>query len=568
MLLAEMKNDVTKFAEVISKILEVDVLIVDNNLKTISNTYRYPDKPVPIRQTSIIGQVISSGKTITIDDKSDYGTCRECMDFSNCEMKGFICVPILYRDIVVGAIALIVQNQKSCKVFENVRNSIEFLERMADLLSSKIQNSDDYSNLNLIKREREVIMDSIDYAMVSMDEIGYITYYNKRFNSYFGIKEDCCGMFIRDVIPHKYVTEFLSNCMEFHDRLVYFENDNNSFYGFLSCMNINFNGSRSGMLFIFKSISDVNIQLTEIGFNNTRVTFKSIENGLMPVEVIDEAKRLSVTSKTVLIRGESGTGKALLAKAIHTFSDRGGRSFITADCYGTCREILEESLFGNEQSDQIVGGIGKLQLAHNGTIYFNKIEQMPIYLQRRLAEVLKSKTIRKAGVRDNKVDLRMIFSTDADLEGLVQDGYFDDELYYRISQNTIYIPPLREKRAALKKLIINTLEFYKEKYNKKSLSFDKQAFEELLNYNWPGNGKELDKVMDCIIHHCTGNVTVEDLTGLNIINTGENKLLPIRDLERDSIAQLLASSRNKDDVAKLLGISRATLYRKIKKYNL
>ena len=568
MLLAEMKHDVTKFAEVISKILEVDVLIVDNNLKTISNTYCYPDEPIPIRNTSIITQVISTGKTVAIEDKRDFITCKECLDFNECEMKGLICVPIFYKDAVVGAIALIVPERKISLVFGNVRNSTEFLERMADLLASKLQNSDDYSNLKLIKRERELIMDSIDYAMVSMDEIGYITYYNKRFRNYFGGDEDCRGLFIRDVIPHKYINEFLSNYIEFSDRLIYFEKDGKPFYGFLSCMNISINGSRGGMLFVFKAISDVNIQLTEIGYNNTSITFKSIENALIPMQVIDEAKRLSVTLKTVLIRGEIGTGKELLAKAIHTFSDRAGHCFINVNCDGTYRELLEESLFGNEQSSQIVGGLGKLQLAHKGTIYFYKIDQMPVYLQRRLAEILRNKTIVQAGGRSIKVDLRMIFSTNADLESLVHDGLFDDELFYRISENTISIPPLRGDKASLRKLLANSAKFFKEKYKKENLLFDTQAFDALLTYSWPGNSKELDSVMDSIVCRCTDSVTLEDLIRLNIIEPEENKPLSIRDLERDSIAALLVSNRNRDDVANKLGISRATLYRKIKKYNL
>jgi len=322
------------------------------------------------------------------------------------------------------------------------------------------------------------------------------------------------------------------------------------------------------MLFIFKSISDVNTQLAEIGYNNTSITFKSIENGLIPMQVINEAKRLSVTAKTVLIKGESGTGKELLAKAIHTFSDRAGQYFVTVNCDGTYREMLEESLFGNEQSSQIVGGLGKLQLAHNGTIYFYRIEQMPVYLQRRLAEILRNKTISQSGMRSIKVDLRMIFSTSADLESLVQVGLFDDELYYRISENTICIPPLRQDKAALRKLLTSSAKFFKGKYNKESLSFDAQAFEALLFYGWPGNGKELDKVMDCIVSRCTDNVTVKDLARLNVIEMEDNKFVSIRDLERESIEALLAANKKKDDVAMKLGISRATLYRKIKKYNL
>lgn len=570
MLLAEIKNDVIKFSEVISKILEVDVLIVDSNLKTISNTYHYPDKPMAIHQLSIIGQVISSGKTITIDDKNNYDTCKECSDFKKCLMKGFICVPILYREAVIGAIALIVPDHKIQYVFRNVNSSIEFLERMADLLSSKIQNSDDYNNLNLIKREREVIMDSIDYAMVSMDELGYITYYNKRFKQYFGNSTDCRGMFIRDLISHKYINEFLLNYIEFSDKLIYFEKDSQPFYGFLTCMNININGSRGGMLFIFKSISDVNIQLNEIGYNNTRITFRSLEEGLIPEKVIEEAKRLSITSKTVLITGETGAGKELLAKAMHTFSNRANNCFITVNCDGTYRELLEESLFGSEHPHHIVGGLGKLQLAHKGTIYFYRIDQMPIYLQQRLVEVLKTNTIHRSGMHEIEVDVRMIFSTSADLASLVRNGLFDDELYYRISENTIYIPPLRQDRSSLRQLLDSSAKFYKEKYSKKDLLFSEKSTDILLSYQWPGNRKELDKVMDNLVSRCTGQVTVNDLAQLNLTKGEESivKLSQIRDIEKESISALLASNINRDEVARRLGISRATLYRKIKKYNL
>lgn len=574
MLIVEIKNDVIKFAEVISKILEVEVLIVDNNFNTISNTYhypdRYPDKLMHVHQMSIIGQVITSGKTITIENKDDYETCKKCSDFKKCDMKGFICVPIIYKEMVVGAISLIVPENKIQHVFRNLNSSIEFLEQMADLLSAKLQKSDDYNNLNKIKREREVIMDSIDYAMVSMDELGYITYYNKRFRQYFEDKADCCGMYIRDVIPHKYVIEFLSNYIEFSDRLIYFEKDSRQIYGYLSCMNINNNGSRSGMLFIFKSISDVNVQLNEIGYNNTRMTFKFLEDGLLPKQVIEEAKRLSITPKTVLITGETGVGKEMLAKAMHTFSNRANNCYVTVNCDGIYRELLEESLFGDEQSNNIVGGLGKLQLAHKGTIYFYRIEQMPIYLQRRLVEIFKSHTIRRAGMHDIEVDVRMIFSSSADLANLVHDNLFDEELYYRISENTIHVPPLYQYKASLKQLLESRAQFYKEKYNKENLFFDSQAIDALINYRWPGNRKELDKVMDNIVSRCENQVTVKDLAQLNLTDEGENgiKLSLISDMEKESIAALLASNINKDEVAKTLGIGRATLYRKIKKYNL
>lgn len=569
MQLVEIKNDVIKFAEVISKILEVEVLIVDNNLKTISDTYHYVDEPISIHQLSIIGQVISSGKTIAIDNKSNYETCKNCSELDTCEIQGFIGVPIIYKNKIFGAISLIVPANKIQHVFGAVNNSIEFLQQMASLLSSKMQNSDDYNNLDIIKQEREVIMDSIDYAMVSMDDLGYITYYNKRFRQYFCENKECYGLYIGDVIPHKDVTEFLSNYIEFFDKLVYFEKDSHTIYGLLSCMNININGSRGGMLFIFKSIGDVNLQLNEISYNNTNMTFKFLEEGLVTKNVMEEAKRLSITSKPVLLTGEFGVGKELIAKAMHAFSNRSDNCYVTVNCDGIYRELLEESLFGDEQSHNVVGGLGKLQLAHEGTIYFYKIEQMPLYLQRRLVKVFKSNTIQRAGMHDIKVDVRMIFSTSADLKSMAREGLFDDELYYRIAENAINVPPLREDRRSLNQLLYRRAEFYKEKYSKENLVFDEQAVDELLNYKWPGNRKELDKVMDNLVSHCQDYVTVKDVANLSLANDEKSiKTSLISDMEKNSISELLASGLSKDKVAKRLGISRATLYRKIKKYNL
>ena len=309
MLLLEIKSDVEKFAQVISKILEVEVMIVDSNLRTIGNTYRYPEKPMHVHQMSIVTQVIANGKTIAIEDKNNYETCKKCQDFEKCDMRGFLSVPIIYKEEVIGAIALIVPKNKIEHVFGNVNNSTEFLEQMADLLASKIQKSDDYNNLNKIKHERELIMDSIDYAMVSMDELGYITYYNKRFKQLFGDKTDYRGMFISDVMPHRYVSEFLANFSEFYDRLIHYERDDWQLYGFLSCKNININGSRAGTLLVFKPISDVNVQLNELGYNNMKSTFRFLEEGFIPKQVLEEAKRLSVTQKTVLIEGESGAAR-------------------------------------------------------------------------------------------------------------------------------------------------------------------------------------------------------------------------------------------------------------------
>ncbi|WP_312644630.1 sigma 54-interacting transcriptional regulator [Hydrogenoanaerobacterium sp.] len=566
MLLAEMKDVATKFADVISKVLDVDVLIVDSNLKTVGNTYRYFDKFTLIRRISVIGQVITTGEVVAIDDRTNHNACKECPDYKECEMSGFIGVPIFYNSTVVGAIALVLPKSKIPQIFKDVRNSVEFLERMADLLSSKLQNGDDYNNLNVIKREREVMMDSIEDAMVSMDDIGYITYYNKRFEQYFGIKESCIGKFIKDIVCHRFINEFLSNYTEFSGRLMYFEQDDHTFYGFLSCRNIKINESRTGMLFTFKSIGHVNAELADIGCNNTQTTFAWAENGLMAPHIVEKAKRLSITNKSVLIYGECGTGKEMLAEAIHNFSNRSGNSFITVRCDGSYRDLMETAIFGTDQFNRAFSGLGKLQLAHKGTIYISEIDRLPYYLQKRLADFLKTRTIRQAGMRDVQMDVRFIASSGKDLEKLVQDGYFDDELYYRISENSIKIPSLRDDKKAISRLISGGIRFYQEKYNKPDLLFDPAAIRLLEDYHWPGNRQELEETLDYLVRHGNHTVTNHDLAQIQLI--APESVATIQDMEKERIAALLLSNKNKDEVARMLGISRATLYRKIKTYNI
>lgn len=568
MFLAELKDVVSKFGDAISKILDVDVLIVDNNLNRVGNTYRYSDEPVPIRQMSIIGQVITSGQVIAIDDKNTYHTCKVCPDLSECNMNGFIGVPIFYKERVVGAIALILPERKIQEAFRDVRNSIEFLERMADLLSSKIQNSDDYKHLNTIKREREILMDSIEDAIVSTDEIGYITYYNIKFVNFFGPQKNCTGMFIKEVISHRVIDEFLSTPNDVTNQLIYIESEGHPFYGFLSCMNISVNGHRTGMLFSFKALSSVNAEFNKISHDNLLVTFNWAEQGFLSSGTIDLAKRISIKNKTVLIYGENGSGKEMLAKAIHNFSNRSQNGFIIVDCGGLNREFLEQSIFGDERDSNVLGGLGKLQLAHKGTIYFHKINKMPMYLQKRIVEFLKTNTIRQAFVRDIQIDVRLIFSTDQELSALAKQGLFDDELYYRISEDTIEIPPLRKDKRSMSNILQKNIAFYKQKYNKEHLIFGDDVMAVLSAYSWPSNMKEIECTIDSLVCHCSEQVCIEDLLPYHLMEEATSSIQSIRELEKEKISQLLATAKSKDEVARLLNIGRATLYRKIKQYNI
>ena len=566
--LAEIRDVVTKFANTISRILSVDVMIVDQNLNRVANTYHYVDEPEPIRQMSIIGQVIISGQVIAIQDKQTYHACQVCPDLNACTMTGFVGVPILYRNRVAGAIALIMPADRVNDIFKDVRAAIEFLEGMADLISSKIENDDDFKNLNIIKREQEILMDAIENAMISTDEIGYIKYFNKKSAKFFGLKKDCIGQYIKDVIPHRLIHEFLSAPNDFTNKLVYIELEDHPFYGFLSCMNISINGQRSGMLFSFKSLTNINEELNEINFDNMHSTFDWAEQGYLAPSTIDAAKRLSINDKAILIIGEQGSGKEMLAKAIHNFSDRSENGFISVDCGGLYMEILEQSIFGDDRQADGIASLGKLQLAHKGTIYFHRINKMPMYLQKRMVEFLKTGTIRQAFVRDIQIDVRLIISADEDLARLTREGMFDDELYYRISENTIEILPLRKDRTSMLNILRKNIHFYKQKYHKDSLAFDADVMDSLQNYNWPGNMMEIEHTIDSLVYHGNDRVKMADLKPYPMMQLLNPEIKTMKETEKEKILQMLTVTRNKDEVARMLNIGRATLYRKLKEYQI
>ena len=559
MLLAQIKDDVCKFAEVISKTLDVDVLIVDNNLKTISNTYRYFDKFTLINHTSVIGNVITCKQVVTIEDKKDFAVCVDCPDFSECTMSGFIGVPIFYNDVVVGAVALLLPKQRVSQIFKDIDNAVKFLESMVDLLASKLRNFDDYNTLSLITRERELLMDSVTDAIVSTDELGYITYYNKQFAKYFSLEKNCIGQMIQQVVPHEAIADFLKNPSEIKDKVISIITETASFNGFMSCNNTSIKRSLTIMLFLFKPLSLVSKELKRMGHSDNNISFPWADNRVFSWDTIDKAKRLSLSSDTILITGEDGTGKELLAKSIHSFSNRNDYILSIVYCDPLLRELQEQAIFGE---------FGKLHTSHKGSIYFKDVERLPLYLQKKLLEFIKKPVLHIQNTQPIAIDVKMVFSSSADLEKLVGEGRFNDELYYRISQNTICMPSLREKATLLEYAMESCIAFYKEKYGKHQLKFEKEALRALHRLKWPGNLRQLEAEVDHLVYHGKELITLTDLIHYNLVLHEQELAQPIREIEKEKITSLLKLHHNKGDMARILGMSRATLYRKIKKYEL
>ncbi|HTN76559.1 MAG TPA: sigma 54-interacting transcriptional regulator [Pirellulaceae bacterium] len=282
-------------------------------------------------------------------------------------------------------------------------------------------------------------------------------------------------------------------------------------------------------------------------------------------------KRIAQATGSVLVRGESGSGKELVARAIHTASNRADRPMLSVNCAAMPRDLMDSQLFGHRkgaftgaESDHI----GWFQQANSGMLFLDEVGEMTLEGQAKLLRILEGHPFMPVGAtKEVTVDVRVIAATNRDLRDFVRDGKFREDLYYRLSVFELYIPPLRERGADIELLTQHFLDHFKLQHGRSSLHLSDAARQKLLGYQWPGNVRQLRNVIDsCVVMAETDEIQAEDL-GLRDVGGGELQTLSIEFWERKLIREALGrSSGNVPEAAKLLGIGRATLYRKIEEY--
>lgn len=301
------------------------------------------------------------------------------------------------------------------------------------------------------------------------------------------------------------------------------------------------------------------------------------------LQVMDAASRVAQTDATVLILGETGTGKELIARAIHLNSLRKERPFIIINCGAIPAELLESELFGHVKGS-FTGAInhkkGKVEMAEGGTVFLDEIGEMPLDLQVRLLRLLQQREIEKIGATSMiRVDVRIITATHRNLETLVAEGKFREDLYYRLAVIPITVPPLRDRSGDIRELVNHFFERTKLRYGRRELKLPPSLMPYLLNHRWPGNVRELENVIERIVLLSrTDEVTVADLPERlrEGIARQSPKALPaggggtaLKTIERDLILQVLRQCNwNRSKAARELEISRKTLMYRMSKYGI
>lgn len=584
--LSDIKQDIQNIAEAMLSVLNIDVTIVDEKLERIAGTGTYLNKiGEKINRHSAFKKCLEEQILIYIDDAKKNKICKECYNNEHCKEFAEVCCPIVLDGHSYGVVGLIAFNEEqSSRIVDNAKDLTNFLGKMADLISNKLKAQNKTEELELEKKKLEILLNSMNKAVVSIDIKGNIDKYNLKFKETFNIKDDkleAGNIFeILDFINETSEKDF----KKYRTGIFSYNKNGRNLKGIYNINKIVVKNKLKGYVIDF-------IENKEAikNYNKINKDYKiTLDNIIGSSDIIIHTKQKSLiaskSSSTVLIEGESGTGKELFARAIHNHSNRADYPFVTVNCAAIPDNLLESELFGYEEGAftgaRKGGKLGKFEIAHKGTIFLDEIGDMSLHLQGKLLRVLQERELDKIGGKSNiSIDVRVIAATNRNLERMVQEGHFREDLYYRLNVIPITLPSLRDRKEDIPFLIDYMIKEYSQKLDKDVVGIDEDVKRALLDYRWPGNVRELQNIIEYSINMSSSRILTLDIIPNNIkvqyyddVKDKKEEIRTLEDLEKEAIQKAINKFKNykkdKELVANALGISRATLYRKLEKYNL
>ncbi len=433
----------------------------------------------------------------------------------------------------------------------------------------------------------DTVIDSIPKGILTVSPRGFIKSINRKGQKIVGAsKETLIGLPIEEFFTDwpKIKTSFSDHKFHLKSR-TYIQQDHQSLEITLELYPIfDAREKEKGMICIFSEVPRISRE-EQAAVHHKMYTFdKIIGRNKKFLNTLEYAKQIANSPSTVLISGESGTGKEVFAQSIHQASDRQNQPFIPLNCGAIPKDLIESELFGYEEGAftgaRKGGNKGKFELAHKGTLFLDEIGEMPLFMQTNLLRVLEEREFyRVGGEKKIPVDVRIIAATNKDLRSEVEKGNFRKDLYYRINVLPLSLAPLRQRKDDIPLFIDYFMTTKSLKLGKESFSLSKEKLEELFHYHWPGNIRELENMVEQLVN---AQSTLRDpqfstrsagdfLTSQEPGSSMDSKALlkPLTMVEKDHIIQVLTHcSHNITASAKVLGLGRNTLYRKMDKYQI
>ncbi|NJJ38634.1 sigma-54 interaction domain-containing protein [Paenibacillus apii] len=582
-------DTVEQVAEAISVALKIDVEIVDAHNVRVGATGKIKALIGQKQENGHVSRfVLRTGEPSVIEQPGFHRLCYGCKLQHQCDYTSGVLCPVLYRGEAIGVISLVTFDQeKKRQIIENRTQLMDFISKMAELLSDKLAKQHLHDMLQLRTRELDTVLDSVYEGVLVADAEGKITFLNAFAQAHLSLEpHKVIGQPVSSILPGSILAQAVRTRTLVPDQKIVYREGKNKIGLYSRAFPIEMNGEFKGAVETFQLTEDLHKIASRLDNEGETGLDDILGAGTKIAELKRLVGKLSESPSNVLITGESGTGKELMARAIHQGGSRKDQPFIAVNCGAIPEPLLESELFGYESGAftgaRQGGKPGKFELADKGTLLLDEIGDMPIYLQAKLLRVLQERKVERiGGSKSIPVDVRIIAATHRNLEEMVQNREFREDLFYRLNVVPMVVTPLRERKEDIPLLVHYFIEKANRKLQKHFLGCDPELLETFLSYSWPGNIRELENTIEymCNIESMPG-LTLASLPEriLKALNTptvarmgGYSLKDAVRETEQAALTRVLSQyslSRDIDQILNILDISRATLYRKLKEYRL
>lgn len=580
--LMQIQPTIQRFARMLASVLQLEVEIVDENLCRVAGTGAYGKfLGRQLSGNSRLLRHVLETKTEKVVTQSRFDPlCEGCDSKENCREKAFLGTPVILQDRCVGVISLIaVTHEQQEHISDNLREFSDYVRHISTIFVSKLL--EDQGPGDNISKIFATMIDNMDQGVLVVDDENRVQFVNQTDLKTFGVvQNNIIGKPIR-FRPLTFESNFTHGHMQ---HIVSWDDKSELIIGQLH----NIQGR----------------QLFLMAFHQSHTSFSvanapdepHIEQLVGECRVMRQLKRLisriAPSPSSVMVVGESGTGKEVVARAIHKLSGRRNKPFIAINCAAIPEQLLESELFGYVKGAftgaSANGKTGLIQAANTGTLFLDEIGDMPLMLQAKLLRAIEAREILPIGASSPiQVDIRIISATNQNLAQFIAEGKFREDLFYRLNVIPITLPPLRERQEDIELLVHYFLHLHTRRLGSVYPGIAPDVVEILRKHRWPGNLRELSNLMEYLVNVVpSGEVIDSTLLPPNLLNNGTTEQSDVtevseahlslddaggtalEEMEKQMIREALSRHNSKKQVADELGIGIATLYRKIKKYEL
>ncbi len=563
--LKSIKPSLENIVSAMANLTNMEYAIFNTDSELVSSTQIYLQRKGRNVHSASIEEVLNLGNVI-VNKPGLMKSCIGCRFVNNCPSTIEVLSCIKLNGIPIGVLSLTSFSQEGhALIEENTRNYMNILENISHLISMFAQNEISNNNNQMLHKAIDEIIKENNSNYIIIDKGGFLIHWDQEFEDLFSY----CNLYTQtiDIIFPESITNWIFSTNKPGKK--YFVTE--IFQGLIHLTPFKIGSDIVGYsLKLEKNVGPSKKYLHQDYLDSIITNNYKINN------IKDKIRKLAASSSSVLITGKTGTGKELIAKAIHYSSNRSDNPFVSINCANIPDSLFESELFGYEEGAftgaKKGGKLGIFEMANGGTIFLDEIGELQEHLQAKLLRVLQENTIQRLGsITPIPVDIRVIAATNQDLESMMEEDKFREDLFYRLNVIPIYLPLLNERIDDIDLLAKHFIDKYNKKLFKNIKGISKEALDLLKSYSWPGNIRELENAIEYAI-----NMEETNMIEVNNLPDRITKFLVKERLDfKESVAQkekdLIISTLNKygwnlsgkEKASEELGISLRTLYRKL-----